>query len=433
MRHHRTAASTLALLLTLGATARAQPAQKPIPTGELTGPFRARLQAGNAPAREADLHLHSPGPTELRAEVDGLALSLRRVGTELVLAGTAKRKSGLANVLTGPGGSLVARLQVLDRNTLQGTLTDAESGAVTRVALARRVLLPRSPGELEEHDAGPSPALAAIFARNPDYAEFRSAYWYDFGPVFYRGRLDGSARVLCIASDPGPTECLPFVRRCLVGDAGQRVQGFLNKIGLDRSYVLVNANTYALRPSQATAGARNMRKPEQIAWREELYTAVAGQKLEAIVIFGAQARQAFKLWANKPANVPVIDLPHPSSHDPQVLVDAYRDAVTRLRGVVTPDDASLLALPNYGPEWREEDYARIPRRDLPEEAPAYIGDDSWGRADSPRHNNCVKRPSPDDRKTLVLTTPEGQVWRYRVAPIVEHSNAVPAYTKEQLQ
>ncbi len=31
----------------------------------------------------------------------------------------------------------------------------------------------------------------------------------------YQGRLDGSARVLAIASDPGPTERLPVVRRTL--------------------------------------------------------------------------------------------------------------------------------------------------------------------------------------------------------------------------
>jgi uracil-DNA glycosylase len=34
--------------------------------------------------------------------------------------------------------------------------------------------------------------------------------------------LDRSAKVLCIASDPGPTERI--VGRTLVGDAGQRVQ-----------------------------------------------------------------------------------------------------------------------------------------------------------------------------------------------------------------
>lgn len=78
-------------------------------------------------------------------------------------------------------------------------------------------------------DPGPPSAFAQMFAAAPDYAPIRQHFWYDWGPVFYRGRLDGSARLLCIASDPGPTERI--AGRTLVGDAGQRVQGFLSKLG----------------------------------------------------------------------------------------------------------------------------------------------------------------------------------------------------------
>ena len=47
--------------------------------------------------------------------------------------------------------------------------------------------------------------------------------------------------------------------------------------------------------------------------------------------------------------------------------------------------------------------------------PAYVGDDSWGRAANPRHNNCCERPSPDDKVSLLLTPPagQGQFLRYR--------------------
>jgi len=61
--------------------------------------------------------------------------------------------------------------------------------------------------------------------------------------VFYRGRLDGSARLLCAASDPSTTERVAM--RTLVGDAGQRVQGFLTKVGLTRSHLCLNALTNA--------------------------------------------------------------------------------------------------------------------------------------------------------------------------------------------
>jgi hypothetical protein len=56
-----------------------------------------------------------------------------------------------------------------------------------------------------------------------------SAFRTEWGPIFHRGRLDGSARVLCIGQDPAEHEAV--VRRILVGTAGHRVQGFLAKLG----------------------------------------------------------------------------------------------------------------------------------------------------------------------------------------------------------
>src|SRR6185295_11735728 len=78
-----------------------------------------------------------------------------------------------------------------------------------------------------EFDRGPSQAIASICLRCPQPGKPK-AFWTDWGPIFYRGRLDGTARLLCIASDPGPTERI--AHRTLVGDAGQRVQGFLEKL-----------------------------------------------------------------------------------------------------------------------------------------------------------------------------------------------------------
>jgi hypothetical protein len=51
-----------------------------------------------------------------------------------------------------------------------------------------------------------------------------------------------------------------------------------------------------------------------------------------------------------------------------------------LRGTVTPDPDGDTSVPNYGDEHREEDYARIPHRDLPFGVPAWLGDDSWRRS-----------------------------------------------------
>ena len=54
----------------------------------------------------------------------------------------------------------------------------------------------------------------------------------EWGPIFHRGRLNGSARVLVIGQDPAAHETV--VRRILVGEAGRRVQGFLAKLGITR-------------------------------------------------------------------------------------------------------------------------------------------------------------------------------------------------------
>jgi hypothetical protein len=128
------------------------------------------------------------------------------------------------------------------------------------------------------YDPGPPASLARHFAAVPSYAPHCDLFWYDWGPVFYRDRLNRSARLLGVASDPGPTERIAC--RTLVGDAGQRVQRFLSKVGLTRSYTLVNALAYALRPSRAQSATRILSEPAHLAWRNTLLDAVTGPNLQ---------------------------------------------------------------------------------------------------------------------------------------------------------
>jgi hypothetical protein len=143
-------------------------------------------------------------------------------------------------------------------------------------------------------DPGPPSAYATLFADAPSYEPFKEHFWFDWGPIFYRGRLDGSARILCIASDPGPTERV--ASRTLVGDAGQRVQGFLTKLGLTRSYLCLNAFTYALHPSHSSSAHHVLSDPDQLVWRNKLYDKANGSEIQAIVAFGANAQAAADLW-----------------------------------------------------------------------------------------------------------------------------------------
>jgi uracil-DNA glycosylase len=256
---------------------------------------------------------------------------------------------------------------------------------------------------MPEYDPGPPPRFEKLFARFPSYERFRNLYWYDWGPVFYRGRLDGSARVLAIASDPGPTERL--YGRTLVGDAGQRVQGFFHKLGLTRSYLCLNAHLYALHPSDGRKGLAVLADEEMLKWRNELYSAAKRPRLQAILAFGAQAQEAVQLWDGK-GNLPVFDLPHPSSRNPETLASRWGQAVNELRAIVTPDADGDVVIANYGATLVEADHARIPRFDLPFGLPDFAGDDSFGRAQSPPRRNAVARPVPDDEHTLVWRAPK---------------------------
>jgi hypothetical protein len=253
-----------------------------------------------------------------------------------------------------------------------------------------------------EHDAGPPQAFNDHFDRLPDYAPFRAHFWFDWGPVLYRGRLDGSARLLCVASDPGPTERI--AGRTLVGDAGQRVQGFLAKLGLTRSYLCLNAFAYALYPSHGSSVGAVLRDPGQLAWRNGLFDLARTPSLAAVVAFGRQAREAVELWPGG-AGLTVLEVVHPSSRDRARLLNEWRSAIDVLRPLLVPDPDGNSTGPNYGTTFLERDYATIPGRDLPYGVPPWLGDDAWGRGASPRHSNCVNRPDPDDLHTLIWRAP----------------------------
>jgi uracil-DNA glycosylase len=252
------------------------------------------------------------------------------------------------------------------------------------------------------HDRGPTVPVAAHFAALPSYDAFKSCFWFDWGPIFYRGRLDGSARLLGIASDPGPTERI--AGRTLVGDAGQRVQGFLTKLGLTRSYLLVNAFAYALFPSAAEGATPMLHQQAHVTWRNTLISMTTGPALQAVVAFGVEAQEAVQDWDN-PRNLPVVPLPHPSDRSTTALATAWRAGIAELRDLVTPDSDGDPTGSNYGSTIAEADYAAIPRWDLPFGAPDFLGDDAWGRTADPRHNNSVERPQTDFKHTLVWQAP----------------------------
>ena len=147
-----------------------------------------------------------------------------------------------------------------------------------------------------DFDPGPIKEPFATLARDYPGAEAYPPEMFrvEWGPIFHRGRLDGSARVLIVGQDPGQHESIG--RRCMVGEAGQRVQGFLRKLGITQSYAIVNAYLYSVfgQPSHKDVLAVEPAvAPYRGKWLDAL---LVGSSVEAVVAFGDLAHAAFEPW-----------------------------------------------------------------------------------------------------------------------------------------
>jgi uracil-DNA glycosylase len=258
--------------------------------------------------------------------------------------------------------------------------------------------------------APPFDALAADFPGPEVYpaADFR----VEWGPIFHRGRLDGSARVLVLGQDPGAHESAS--RRILVGEAGQRVQGFLHKLGIERSYVMVNTFLYSV--FGQSGGERHADDPDIAAYRHRWLDALLdGTGVEAVVAFGHLADTAFKAWRKTSAGAAFSGayehLTHPTqpdaaSHDPAKQAEAmkkmlaeYSAALPRLHAAIADPDFAQPVVP-YGDALTDADHAEIPSFDLPAGLP------SWMRS----LRAWAAREGADaeaKRATLVVTVPTG--------------------------
>jgi hypothetical protein len=254
----------------------------------------------------------------------------------------------------------------------------------------------------------PFDALARDYASTDVYPA--SDFRVEWGPIFHRGRLDGSARVLVLGQDPGAHES--YVRRILVGEAGQRVQGFLHKLGIDRSYVMVNTFLYSVY-GQA-GGEHHAADPAIAAYRQRWLDALtAPGRVEAVIAFGHLADRAFTLWRATPAGAAYSGayehLTHPTQPDAashsaaqqaaamKAMLAQYNSALQRLHAAIQHPDASR-PLVLYGETLTDVDHAEIPAEDLPAGLPEWMRSlEEW-----------AKRVGPDaetKRATLVVTVP----------------------------
>jgi uracil-DNA glycosylase len=270
---------------------------------------------------------------------------------------------------------------------------------------------PFDPGPVSE----PFRSLAEDFPGADVYppADFR----VEWGPVFHRGRLDGSARVLVIGQDPAQHEAI--ARRAMVGEAGQRVQAFLAKLGIERSYLIVNAFLYSVYGQGRGEAHRD--DPGIVEYRHRWLDAIVdASRIEAVIAFGGLADDAFTRWRATPGakrfRGAYAHAMHPTAPegvaagDPKRLRAMMRQllanwnrALAELHPKVRTPDVARELVPYNVRGWATN--APIPAFDLPAGSPPWMRST---RLWADRKGRTVE----DRRATIVVTVPEGErPWR----------------------
>ncbi|MCI0508114.1 MAG: uracil-DNA glycosylase [Gammaproteobacteria bacterium] len=192
----------------------------------------------------------------------------------------------------------------------------------------------------------------------------------DFSPVFYRGRLDGTARLLIVGQDPSTDEIL--AQRAFVGSSGQRLQGLLHKLGITRSYIILNTFLYGINGQFDNTMKKITQEDAILNYRNALFDqVVAANNIEAVITIGAGARDAVERWPEHQQHA-VYNLIHPSAPENMVLPD-WNKHLPDLLNSISPDDDGVVDATPYGVQYTAGDEKKIPRYDLPFGIPVWHG------------------------------------------------------------
>jgi hypothetical protein len=242
------------------------------------------------------------------------------------------------------------------------------------------------------HDPGPNADWSRFLAGAPlaVYQAHPNDFRLDFGPTYYRGRLDGTARLLVVGQDPAANELVGH--RAFIGASGQRVQGFLRRLGIHRDYVMVNTFLYPVFGQFFGSLAALTQDPDVLGFRNQFLDRIATQNpLEAVIAVGNAARDAVERWPGA-AGFHVEHITHPSALDHAVLLENWNQGLASLRGVVDPEVGVAPDSANYGTDWVDADHEPVPRRDLPFGVPDWHGVGSHAtRAKNPDNTTDHKR------------------------------------------
>jgi hypothetical protein len=253
----------------------------------------------------------------------------------------------------------------------------------------------------------------SLVAEYPDAAIYPTdSFRVEWGPVFHRGRLDGSARVLVIGQDPSTHETI--TRRILIGEAGQRVQGFLDKLGIDRSYVMVNTFLYSVYGQWG--GDQHKDDPGIVAYRNRWLDALlVGTDVEVVVAFGSLADGAYRDWSptqsSRAGELAYQHVTHPTqpisssggnatreATATTAMLEGWNAALMELRrGLHHPDTGGAFVA--YGEALAPGNVVEIPERDLPPGLPSWMRSiESWATRTGPT--------TDEKRATITVQVPQ---------------------------
>jgi hypothetical protein len=247
------------------------------------------------------------------------------------------------------------------------------------------VATPFDPGPAHEPFASLVTAAPGPSAYPPE--DFRT----EWGPVFHRGRLDGSARVLVLGQDPAQHETV--ARRILVGEAGHRIQGLLFKLGIERSYVMVN--TFLFSVFGQAGGERHAADAAIARYRHRWLAAIfETSPIEAVIALGHLADEAWRRFARTTAGRAVtagyVHVTHPTQpesasrgnrakHEQLIaaMLANWNEGMAAIAPSIANPDRRRTLVP-YGAAFADGDRKPIPMDDLPAGSPAWMAlDDGW--------------------------------------------------------
>jgi uracil-DNA glycosylase len=220
-----------------------------------------------------------------------------------------------------------------------------------------------------KHDPGPGCQWEELFEAAPlaYYQSYSGSPFHTrFAPVFYRGRLDGTARVLVVGQDPSTDESLSG--RTFVGQAGQLAQNFLAKIGITHSYVMFNTFLYGVQSGQITNALAT--DATITAYRNQLLDrAKATNTFSLVLAFGSWAETSVTSWPGLGA-LPFVHVTHPTAQSG--VAANWNSHLATAASHVTPDPDGHVDLTPYNTSAAIPS-TDIPRRDLPFGTPTWQG------------------------------------------------------------